>query len=210
MSYSAIACKCQECNEMFLVRQLMTTVIDLDTHDANLFFEHNVNKVICKNCSAEFTFELPMVIFSRKAKFAIRVSPTLDPDLCTEKFDAPYLLTCSEYKFRIVTYQIEAIEKAKIFMANLDDRYIEYIKLCSFSDAQATPFNTFNIIFDSIDDKNFYFKRYDSNNNVIDKYTVPISSLDESDIKYTDYDFHKYWNQINRFSVKSYIEPGGK
>lgn len=207
--YAALSCRCQNCNEFFLVKRLMENVINLDESENEKFFNHEVNKVKCKKCMSEFTFELPMVIFSTKYNFAIKVSPTLNPENGIESYVTPHYLVCSDFRFREVTYQIEAVEKAKIFLDGFDDRYIEYVKLTKFEDKDATPFDTNNVVYDHSDPHNLYFKKYDSDNNVTGNYAVPVSESDIPGNIYADITTNDKWKIINRYTMKKYITNGG-
>ena len=75
----AYTCICQDCNKVFIIDEVMVTVINLDDDKdtAIEFFSSSLNKISCPYCNANFTYEIPMLIFSLKDNFAIKVAPHL-------------------------------------------------------------------------------------------------------------------------------------
>ena len=157
----AYHCLCQDCDKVFQINRYMTTVINIDedVDECIQLLSTTLNCVKCPECGSVFSYEIPMLLFSNKHKFAIRVNPLLDSYEAYSGDEPPVFVSQFQYKYRDVAFQIEAVEKVRIFMAGLDDKMIEYIKLKNFKDEDATPFEEVNIVFESADNHHFYFSK---------------------------------------------------
>lgn len=195
-------CICQSCNKIFAVNQLMVCSFnfDKDEETSDSFVSYSLNLVTCPHCHCSFPFEMPMVIYSEKHRFAIYVSPSFDISSKTEIGLKRFIP--NSLRFRKCTYQAEAVEKAIIFKDGLDDRYIEYIKLCFFNDSDALPFDKINLIYKSCDDENYYFEKIDYNNNPLEKYIVSKSEAMKL-CEGISFENEKYqWKVVNRKTIK--------
>jgi len=199
----AYHCLCQDCDKIFQINRYMTNVINVDddVEEYIKLLSLTLNCVKCPECGSVFSYEIPMLIFSNKHKFAIKVNPLRDSYESGSNDELPALLSKFNYKYREVTFQIEAVEKLRIFMADLDDKLIEYIKLKTFKDEDATPFEDVNIIFESTDKRCLHFAKMDSNNNIIARYEVEHKNYDN--VKFNDEP--NKWQYINRFTINKYI-----
>ncbi len=200
----AYHCLCQDCDKIFQINRYMTNVINIDedVDECIQLLSVTLNCVKCPECGSAFTYEIPMLLFSNKYKFAVKVNPSLDSYEFGIDDEPPCFLSKFKYKYREVAFQIEALEKVRIFMADLDDKLIEYIKLKTFEDEDATPFEDVNIVFESADEHSFFFAKMDSNNNIIARYEVERKVY--GDINFNS-EFDK-WQCINRYTINSYIE----
>ena len=200
----AYHCLCQDCDKFFQLNRYMTTVINIDedVDECIQLLSVTLNCVKCPECGSAFSYEIPMLLFSNKHKFAIRVNPSLVAYEADSGDEPPVFLSQFQYKYREVTFQIEALEKVRIFMAGLDDKLIEYIKLKTFKDEDATPFEDVNIVFESADNHSFFFAKMDSNNNIIARYEVNRKEYD--DICFDD--CLNRWQCINRYTINRYIK----
>lgn len=170
IAYNAI---CQECEKRFDISERFSTVVNLDIEgfEKERFLDGSLNRIICPFCKKEFTYEIPMIVFSLKLKFACLVIPNLNSQNIIGIKNPPYHILPDNFRYRLVHYQIEALEKYKIFSLGLDDFQIEQIKLKKFSDDEAMPFDEKNIVFDSFNNGIFNFKQVDYNNNILNTYS---------------------------------------
>ena len=198
----AYHCLCQDCDKFFQINRYMTNVINIDddVDECIQLLYITLNIVKCPECGSSFSYEIPMLLFSNKHKFAIKVNPSLDSYETYNGDEPPIFLSHFKYKYREVTFQIEALEKVRIFMADLDDKLIEYIKLKTFKDEDATPLEDVNIVFESADNHCFFFAKMDSNNNIVAHYEVERNEY--SDIKFSN-ELNK-WQCINRYTIDRY------
>lgn len=165
---------CQECEKRFDLTQRITQVVnlDIDGFEKENFLLGTLNRVVCPICKKEFTYEIPMIVFSLKMKFACLVFPNLTKDNANKLKDPPYHILPDDFCWRVVRYQIEALEKYNIFNCGLDDLTVEYIKMMNFSDGEAMPFDEKNIIFDSLNNDVYNFNQVDYNNNIMNTYCL--------------------------------------
>ena len=97
---------------------------------------------------------------------------------------------------------INYLKELSTHVFSLDDKLIEYIKLKTFKDEDATPFEDVNIVFESADNHSFFFAKMDSNNNIIAHYEVNRKEYD--DICFDD--CLNRWQCINRYTINRYIK----
>lgn len=199
-------CICQNCNKMFPVNSYMTNVLDMDSEDEKLcsFLSGTLNNTTCPHCSSSFTYEIPMLVYSMKKKYAIKVSPAQNEKDFTEQ-RPPHFLFPYEFKYREVSFQIEAVEKARIFDAGLDDKIIEYIKFTSFGDEDALPFDEVNIIFDHKNNDDYHFVKINSDNQILNKYCISSPPLTDC-VFSSEARSDKKWAVINRFTIINYTK----
>ena len=195
---------CQECLEPHIHNDFVIRSINLDDEN-NLnrdFLDLKLNRIKCPFCKNEYTFETNMVIFSPSHRFAVKVNPETyrSPDLAPDS--VPEYVFQEKFRFREVNFQIEAIEKCRIFLDGLDDIYIEFLKYRFFEDKDTLPFDEINMIYTSRDSEFLYFTKYDYNNNVIDKFRIPVHLYDVTNINYPT---ENIWHRINRTNVNQYI-----
>ncbi len=198
---------CQECNKTHLHNDFVITSINLDADidvTKNLF-NFKLNNIRCPFCESEYTFETNLVIYSPSLNFAIKVNP----EMChCEQFDpaqVPAFIFPKDFKFRQVAFQIEAIEKCRIFTDNLDDICIELLKYKCFTDEDTLPFDEVNMVYSSCDKENLYFTKYDYNNRFLGDFQISRSLYDES-IKSTHLLNKNIWHCINRKTINQYIQ----
>ena len=201
---SAHRCVCQDCNSNFYINRQMINVINLDEDkDACVdFIKASVNRVTCPKCNANFTYEIPMLIFSCKDRFAIKVEPAFSPENSSEDF-LPGFFNIFDFKYRKVSYYIEALEKVRAFKDGLDDRYIEYVKLRFFSDEDATPMDDVNLCYKASDNNNLYFEKLDYNGFLLKDFQV--LKDDVLPCIFSDEPQNPVWQQINRYTINDYI-----
>ncbi|MBE7052214.1 MAG: hypothetical protein E7395_06565 [Ruminococcaceae bacterium] len=200
-----LGCVCQECDMEFAVNDYLTNVVNLDyDSDKKSEFENmELNRVCCPHCKKSFTFEIPMVFVSSKLKYAIKVNPqsfTIESD--TGSF--PEFLIPDGFRLREVYFQVEALEKHRIFESLCDDKVVEYIKLLEFDNSDALPFDEVNLVFDNCDNNTYCFDKYNSTNDCLEKYNI-----DATNIKLPLFDestFSGKWQRINRLTINDYIK----
>lgn len=197
IAYDAI---CQECEKRFDISERFTTVVNLDIEgfEKNKFLNGSLNRTVCPFCKKEFTYEIPMIVFSLKLKFACLVMPNLNSQNIVELKNPPYHILPDNFCYRLVRYQIEALEKYRIFSLGLDDLQIEQFKLKNFSDDEAMPFDEKNIIFDSYNDRIIKFNQVDYNNDILNTYSF------DCDLPNTEYNnfCRLKWLKIDRETLK--------
>lgn len=193
---------CQSCEKRFELTERFTHVVNLDIEgfEKEKFLNGTLNRVVCPICKAEFTYEIPMIVFSIERNFACLVYPNLSNDNAKMIKDPPHLILPEKFIFRVVHYQIEALEKTRIFMAGLDDTNIELIKLRNFTDDEAMPFDERNIIFVSYENDTYSFIQVDYNNNILKEICVDNTTL-ETDTKTKNFCRFK-WLKIDRETLK--------
>lgn len=199
---------CQSCQKRIHIDKYITTVVNLDTlsFECELFYSGQLNRLKCPHCNASFTFETPMVIFSQIHKLACAVLPNLDND-GESAIKKPPSHIMRDFDFRIVRYQIEALEKFKIRQCNCLDYVIEYVKLLNFDDDTALPFNEKNLIFENKYDNKYSFIQTDFNNNILNSYEILCSEINipECIIYKSNHLSNNKWLKIDRITLKEEI-----
>ena len=197
---------CQECEKQFSMAERFCTVVNLDTKgfEKDKFEDGSLNRVCCPYCNTEFTFELPMIVFSLNMKFACLIDPNLDVGVAHSTKAPPYILLPEGFIFRCVRYLEEAREKVRILNSGLEDVFIEYIKLISFKDEDALPFDERNIIFDSKDGDTYRFTQIDYNNRVLREFKIEFKDNDIPNdvINIKNSLSGKKWHKLDRISLK--------
>ncbi len=204
-SVSANRCICQDCNYIFNINREMINVINID-EDKDVFLDFltaSLNRVTCPKCKANFTYEIPMLIFSSQERFAIKVDPRFLPEDTSLKAYLPSFFQIFDFRYRQVSYYIEALEKVRMFKDALDDRYIEYVKLKFFSDEDASPMDDVNLCYKASDNEKFYFEKLDYNGFLLKEFEVLKS--DARSCLFLDEPKCAIWQKINRYTIKDYI-----
>lgn len=206
--FPAYKCICQNCETMFVLNRYMKNVINMDEQsDTKLeFLNGTLNSIECPECKTKFTFEIPAIVFSCNNKYAIKVSPSADISGFDTSSYPPFLIMPHDFKYREVTFLVEALEKVNVFENLLDDRYIEYIKLTAFEDKDTIPFREVNMVFTSKDRSGYKFAKLNCNNEILGNYTVvsdkiPICIFNEKETQRSN-----QWQKINRFTIEEYIK----
>lgn len=204
-SFNAI---CNECDKHFAISDRFCAVVnlDIDGFENEGFINGSLNRISCPHCLTEFTYEIPMIVFSLKMNFACLCIPNLDSIDITGIKEPAHLLLPGDFTFRIVRYQVEAKEKYDIIKSGCDDRVIEYIKLLSFGDSLALPFDERNIVFVSKNEDIYKFNQLDCKNNILKSYEI---EFNEGEIP--DYIINKSlsgnkWHKIDRISLKEELK----
>ena len=199
---------CQSCDKRFKIKETYARVINLDTEgfEKDRFVNETLNKVTCPFCKSRFTFEIPMIVFSMRMKFAYLVEPNLSyQNLCTIKAP-PHIILPHDFEFRVVRYLAEAKEKYDIRSSGLSDAVVEYIKLNSFDDSMAMPFDERNMVFVSHSDGVYTFKQVDCNDNILNTYNVEFSDDEIPEYIFDMTKSHNGWLKIDRESLKEEIQ----
>ncbi len=201
----AYTCICQDCGIVFDIDKVMVNVIDIDKDEEAFisFLSSSLNRVTCPHCFANFTYEIPMLIYSQRSGFAVKVDPYTPSSDVSLPTLLPYFFSMFNFKYRQVTYHIEALEKVRIFKDGLDDRYIEYIKLNFFSDDDATPMEDVNLCYKSSDNEKLYFEKLDYNGKLIKEFDVLKAKV--KTCGFIDEPSVPSWQKINRYTVEDYI-----
>ncbi len=202
--YNAI---CQTCGGRFRVDDVFTTVVNLDIEgfEKQKFLDKSLNRVRCTHCKAEFTYEIPMVVFSLTMGFAVNVIPSLTPENIKTLKPPPHILFPGDFRFRAVRYMTEAREKYKLELAGLSDAAVEYIKLVCFDDEAAMPFHEKSLLFAGCKNNVYTFCQVDFNDKPTDSYIVEYNS---DNIPERIFDLTKSrgkWLKIDRESLKEEI-----
>ncbi len=203
---SAYRCICQDCNSVFNINRQMINVINFDEDkEASIdFLTSSLNRVTCPKCKAFFTYEIPMLVFSIKERFAIKVEPKYSPKAQIIKPHLPYFFSIFNFKYRQVSYFIEALEKVRIFKDFSDDRYIESVKLTFFSDEDATPMEDVNLCYKTSDSSYLYFEKLDYNGSLLKEFKISKNKI--PDYFFSDEPQQPIWQKINRYTIKNHIK----
>jgi len=197
---------CQECTNHFSMAERFCTVVNLDTSgfEKDKFIDGSLNRISCPLCNTEFTFEIPMIVFSLNMKFACFIDPGIDNNSNNLVKAPPYILLPKDFTFRCVRYLEEAREKERILKSGLDDVLVEYIKLISFKDEDALPFDERNIVFDSKDKNTYKFTQIDYNNQILQKFSIEFKddNIPDEIINIKNSLSGKKWHRIDRMSLK--------
>lgn len=197
---------CQECEKYFSLAERFCTVVNLDINgfEKDKFEDGSLNRVCCPFCNTEFTFELPMIVFSMNMKFACLIEPNINITGINSLKAPPHILLPEGFKFRCVRYLEEAREKVRILKRGLDDVFIEYIKLISFNDEVALPFDERNIVFSSKNEDTYKFTQIDYNNKILQEFTIEFtdSNIPDAVINIKNSLSGKKWHKLDRISLK--------
>lgn len=209
---SSFACAfdaiCQSCDKRFKIKERFSAVINLDIagFERDGFLTGKLNRLKCPICGSEFTYEIPMIVFSMKKKFAILIEPNLTRGNLDKIKNPPHVILPDDFEFRAVRYLTEAKEKYDIYSYSLDDTVIEYIKLQSFSDDMAMPFNERNMVFVSYDDGIYTFYQVDYNDNILNTYHVEFENNNIPEYILNMTKSHNSWLKIDREALKEEIK----
>ncbi len=204
-AYNAI---CNNCMKQFNIGEIFTIAVNLDsmTHERDKLLAGELNKVTCPKCGKEFIYEVPMVIYSANQGLVYYVEPRLSSIGDMPKLRTPFAFMGHDFKYRIVNFQSQAREKYLIELAGLSDIAVEYIKLVSFADDIALPFDTYSLEFDSKEGDVYCFKQYDCLGDVIESFElefpdekIPIGIKELNP-------FGDKWQRINRLSMQNFKE----
>ncbi len=204
-AYSAI---CNNCLERFDINNIFTIAVNLDNMNSEResFKSGKLNVISCPKCGKSFIYEVPMIIYSEKLRLVYYVEPRLDKIESELMTRTPFAFMGNGYKYRIMHYQNQAKEKYLIELSGLSDIAVEYIKLVSFSDDLALPFDNCSIEFISRKEDLYCFGRYDCLGELLNTYEVefPDSKLPE---KLYDIDpYSNKWQRIDRLSLLEFKE----
>ena len=193
---------CQSCLKRFDITQRFSHVVNLDTEgfEKEGFLAGTLNKVVCNDCKCEFTYEVPMIVFSMKLNFACLVYPNLTNENLAEIKDPPHIILPNDFIFRVVRYQIEALEKYRMILYGVNDIGAELLKLKHFTDEDAMPFDERNIIFESFENGIYKFNQVDYNNNILKEFEVT-DTLPDLNCKHKNFCRFK-WLKIDRETLK--------
>ncbi len=204
-AYDAI---CQSCGLRFSIREKFSDTINLDIEgfEKKNFLNGSLNRVDCPFCGCNFTYEIPLIVFSEDIGFAYLVQPTLRNDKNYISKNPPYRIFSKDFEYRIVRYLAEAKEKYDIKISGLSDTAIEYIKLKSFPDTMAMPFDEINMLFSSYENGEYTFKQTDFNDKILNTYTINFSDKDIPDYILNISHQHNKWLKIDRETLKEEIK----
>ncbi len=201
-------CICQSCRKIFPANKTMLCVINIDENDdlVTQFNAFEINSVTCPKCHNSFTFEIPTLVYSKSLGFAVYTASSSNPEKGYSAKSIPTWLIYEYKTFRKCMYLAEAVEKFRIFRDGLNDKHVEYLKLCLFSEHDTLPFDEINMIYSHMDESVLYFNKIDFNNNIISTYNV--SKVDMINL-IQDVDFcdeSNNWSTINRLTIRNYIK----
>lgn len=204
-AYDAI---CNNCLSHFNINQIFSSAVNLDNmpRERELFEKGLLNVITCSKCGKSFVYEIPMVLYSEELKVVYYVEPKLTAKGDELRLRTPFAFMGSGYKYRAVNYQNQAREKYLIELAGLNDIFIEYIKLVSFSDDVALPFDTNSLEFVSRKGDTYCFKQYDCLGDEIDSFEI---EFPETLIPKNLYDIDlcgDKWQKIDRLTIPKYKE----
>lgn len=193
---------CQDCLNRFELTERFSHVVNLDIEgfEKERFLAGNLNRVVCPKCKCEFTYEIPMIVFSMELKFACLVYPNLTNKNLAEIKDPPHIILPNDFMFRVVRYQIEALEKYRMALCGINDVYAELLKLKHFTDDEAMPFDERNIVFSSFENGICKFNQVDCNNNILKQFEVT-DTLPDTENKPKNFCRFK-WLKIDRETLK--------
>lgn len=168
---------CENCYKLYVGFNHIINSIDIDddTEDSKNAISGIINRVTCPYCDTEFTYEVPLFMFSQADKYGI-ISAFEDEYVNIHSFNlASKISGISEWKLRKCAFAMDSAEKVRIFKANLDDGKIELLKLSLFDKYRDMNLVDEYIVFDSLEGDNLFFSHRDFTDVVLDKYKVPIS-----------------------------------
>ncbi len=148
---------------------------DDDTPDSMNAQSGIINRVRCPYCNTEFTYEIPLFIYSQANRYAI-ASAFDDEYVNVHSFElASKISGMSNWKLRRCTFTMNSAEKLRIFKSGLDDGKTELLKLYTFENYRNMKLADEYIVFDCFDGDNLFFSHRDFTDAVLNKYKVPIS-----------------------------------
>ena len=202
----AFSALCQECNKRFQIAERFCTVVNLDIEgfEKEKFEDGSLNRIVCPLCNTEFTFEISMIVFSMNMNFACIIDQNIDTNGTDSLKNPPSILLPEDFTFRCVRYMDEAREKLRIIKHGCDDFVIEYIKLMSFNDEDALPFNEVSLVFDSKEGEIYKFSKLNFNGEVLENYKIVFNDSDIPEaVKNMKYSLKgRKWHKLDRISLK--------
>ncbi len=149
--------------------------VDNDTPDSKNAHSGIINRVRCPYCNTEFTYEIPLFIYSQADNYAI-ASAFDDEYVNVHSFElASQISGMSKWKLRRCAFTMNSAEKLRIFRSGLDDGKTELLKLYTFEKYRHMNLTDEYIVFDSFDGDNLFFSHRDFTDAVLNNFKVPIS-----------------------------------
>lgn len=168
---------CENCYKLYVGFNHIATYIDADsdTPDSRNIINGIINRVKCPYCNTEFTYEIPLFVFSQADCYAI-ASAFDDEYIDIHSFElASHISGMSNWKLRRCDFTMNSAEKLRIFRSGLDDAKIELLKLLMFDKYKNMELTEEYIVLDSFDGNNLLFSHRDFTDAVLNRYEVPIS-----------------------------------
>lgn len=197
------SCICQECSHHFKTEKDIITVIDTD-NDLDilpLLLNYKLNLITCPSCNKTFTYETQMLIYSESKSYAIKVNPKNFVIQNKDPLNSLSFLTSDNFKYREVTFLIEAIEKILIFNDDYSDIDIEYLKHSVFKDNISGPIDKYNIIYSHTYNNKLCFLRLNSLNEILSGYIINSYFNTPYNIK-NEFIQNNIWQFINQKTIK--------
>lgn len=122
--------RCPGCHRLIGVIEPPVKNFDL-TYNPELrkeLLDGRINQAFCSSCKKVFRCETELLVFHEKHKYAILAAAREHGDVIRGKSLLFSLFGHTQFRFRVVRYCIEAIEKVRIFEDGLDDRAVEWMK----------------------------------------------------------------------------------
>lgn len=180
MTQAQIKTRCPGCRRLIGVIEPPITNFDL-TYNPELrkeLLRGNVNQAFCSACEKVFRCETELLVFHEKLKYAILATNAREPnDVIRGKSLLLRLFGHTQFRFRVVKYCIEAIEKVRIFENHLDDRAIEWVKYRFCPEIVKEAQGTNLLLYDGIIDRALSFRVFDDFDQPTGAhFTVPIDT----------------------------------
>ncbi|NQZ57224.1 MAG: hypothetical protein HRT88_07115 [Lentisphaeraceae bacterium] len=149
------AIECPNCG--FDIDAEITTVLRVNDQALESYFEGELNRVICHQCSQEFLYETPLVFKSDDQSYIVYYNPDIAPlgwEEATKQMSQVLGASLEDLPLeerpecRLTLTRNEFLEKIALHMSELDDRLIEYMKFHIFSQEADLNGDTHELLYD--------------------------------------------------------------
>ena len=168
--------RCERCNKIFFRYAEICNLFDADSEsDSSPLINGNINRIVCRYCKTEFTFETPVVVYSYIHKYFIFADCNIY-HVPARKFSLSTSISgAKDWKFRVVAFAADASEKVRIFRDGLNDAAIELIKLKHIKEYRTLILEDEYITYEEITEKGIHFTKRDDCDKVLKNYYLPFS-----------------------------------
>lgn len=178
---SEAAMCCEDCYYFSYINVKLLQVIDAEGYGkyAESAKSGLINRVRCRHCGAEFTYELPLLLYSMSHNIAAYACCDEPPPENTRFRYAMQLVGMGDINLRYVRFASEAAEKIRIAMDGFDDLKMELFKFKEFPEYEKMDVSDEYITYERVEDNNLVFTRRNFKEDLLKTMTVDIDNYKE-------------------------------
>lgn len=199
--------QCEVCEKLFPMSVDFEEIIDADeyTDIAKGVEDGLINRINCRLCGSEFTFENPILIYSWSAKMYVTANFPENAYSVKSLENILRISGAQDISLRKTQYAIEACEKIHISKSGLCDAKVELFKLLKFPDYKDMDIIEETIIFDRIENDQLVFSHRNFTDEILNVYRF--SAFEYETLKHNLPEIpNGIWYQIDKYWVIKHTE----